>query len=46
MEKVLILFDTISKIPEMSIESNYCGARIINSWCKSFSISFSKYIKI
>ena len=46
MEKVPILFDIISKIPEMSIESNYSVVRIMNSWCKSFSILFSKYIKI
>ena len=41
MEKVPILFDIISKIPEMSIESNYSVVRIMNSWCKSFSIFYA-----
>ena len=41
MEKVPILFDTISKILEMSIESNYSVVRIMNSWCKSFSVFYA-----
>ncbi len=40
MEKIPVLFDIISKIPEMSIESNYSVVRIMNSWCKSFSIFY------
>ena len=41
MEKIPVLFDIVSKIPEMSIESNYSVVRIMNSWCKSFSVFYA-----
>ena len=40
-EAIPVLFDIISKIPEMSIESNYSVVRIMNTWCKSFSVFYA-----
>ena len=36
MEKIPVLFDIISKIPEMNIESNYSIVRIMNSCVRVF----------